>query len=343
MTRRVLVLVATLLSVTPLPHAEAWVRTGMDGLAVHPDGSLLAGIPSGAFKLEKSFGGIVWSRPLPSFSDWPRLEFLGDDALAIEGQTFGSVMDVVRLDGATGAVMWSATVSGADLLANAVVDASGDIVLAIDAGSGVLAVVKLAGADGAEVWRFEEDGPYHDQTLDVAVMPAGDVVVAGVLGVSASDTRYTVIRIDGASGSEVWRADLGPTGFGHFYAMRLATDAAGAAVALSKRRDTGDAYTIIATKLEAGDGSVAWTSTRSMGFEGQYTELGLVVDGAGDPISCRIGLTEKFDGGTGNSLWTRGSSCQVLGLVGGDIVIGEGENNGNAGVRRISGVNGSLQ
>lgn len=60
---------------------------------------------------------------------------------------------------------------------------------------------------GHEIWTFELPVP-NGRALDVAIGPDGHAVASGDAG-----GDFTVVKLDGADGPELWRADLnGATG-----------------------------------------------------------------------------------------------------------------------------------
>lgn len=147
------------------------------------------------------------------------------DALVARFRAAGSLLEVVKLDGASGAVLWRQTVArpgerNATTHAMAL-DPSGDVVVAGGDGTSErvptdLFVAKLDGASGAERWRHELRGTSTDDDARnradaVAVDAAGNVVVHGVLHEAAAESTAVpvpvLLAIDGASGEERWRAD----------------------------------------------------------------------------------------------------------------------------------------
>jgi len=128
-------------------------------------------------------------------------------------------MAAIRLDPLTGGVVWDTLIEGAAAelaRANAVaIDAAGDVVLGGTIGSGSsthFAVVKLDGGNGAEDWRELRSGGSGNSLIlqvanDVAVDAAGDVVAVGTVGEDASsfDPELNVLKLAGATGSELWR------------------------------------------------------------------------------------------------------------------------------------------
>jgi hypothetical protein len=132
---------------------------------------------------------------------------------------------------------WQVTLNGtadrAELATGVTVDAAGDAVAAgwtENRGSGLdVTVAKVAGASGAEVWRMALDGAAHrdDQAFAVSVDGVGDVLTAGVTSQSDTGGDFTVVKVAGANGAEVWRASLDGTGAGTDQANAVTVDGKG--------------------------------------------------------------------------------------------------------------------
>jgi hypothetical protein len=134
----------------------------------------------------------------------------------------------VKLAAASGAVLWRTEIDGSggtvgspiEEARDVVVDAAGDVIAA-----GVLnnrntesdmAIVKLAGATGAELWRTELTGPANgsdDVANAIDLDSTGDVLVAGQTFRGSPDAAFTVAKLRGSTGSEVWRQDFDGTWF----------------------------------------------------------------------------------------------------------------------------------
>src|SRR5262245_41208198 len=117
------------------------------------------------------------------------------------------------------ALAWQYTLTGVgngdDKAFAVAIDPSGNV---IAAGSVTLApqgtgftVVKLSGSRGKELWRREIQGnalekrEFSDQAFDVATDPAGDIVAAGVTQSLETGYDFTVAKLAGKDGSELWR------------------------------------------------------------------------------------------------------------------------------------------
>jgi outer membrane protein assembly factor BamB len=95
---------------------------------------------------------------------------------------------VVKFDGESGAELWRQAISGTGSGTNGAravaVDGAGDIVAAGSLTNATLtdfAVIKFAGANGAERWRRTINGlaNSHEEARTVAIDAVGDVIAAG--------------------------------------------------------------------------------------------------------------------------------------------------------------------
>ena len=173
----------------------------------------------------------------------------------------GGVVDVVALDRANGAVVWEAGLydfdeRGPTSVTTPIVDAAGNVIVSVAMtllhfdGTKELrkSIYKLAAADGAVLWRVDDD--LYNQAAPKAIFALGDDVL--VVGPFAGSTD-TLRRLDGADGSLKWASGLfADPGLGALYRdgdARLVAFAASAA----------DTYRWAA--LDAATGTVLWSST----------------------------------------------------------------------------------
>jgi len=127
-----------------------------------------------------------------------------------------SNITVVKLDGDTGALAWPAPVvvgTAYSQATDAAVDGAGDVLVAgirYDVPSSDFVVVKLSGVDGSEQWQHEVTGTGTGYGTGTAVLvdAADDVVAAGTIPNVATGGDFTVVKLAGASGSELWRAEV---------------------------------------------------------------------------------------------------------------------------------------
>jgi outer membrane protein assembly factor BamB len=220
---------------------------------------------------EAGTGRLLWERYVGACSPSPTLAVDANDDLVLGLARFV----VVKLDGRTGSQLWQATppeVTGwvvGDVNGLAV-DAAGDVV-AVGAPSGDednptdsdFGVEKLRGDTGALVWDFFIDGipPPCDPNVDfcedvfstdaatAVALDAGRVLVAGRVQ-NGTDSDFTVVALDDASGGELWR---------HVEPGAATAIAAGDVVyAGGTTTPSGQA---IVVELDPGTGVPQWTQT----------------------------------------------------------------------------------
>jgi outer membrane protein assembly factor BamB len=143
-------------------------------------------------------------------------------------------------------------------------------------------VLKLAGANGMELWRQEIGAFAHvdDGATTVVLDGTGDVIASGEI-----DGAATVIKLAGDTGAELWRQPAPGT--------TLAVDAANDVIA--------GGYGGVA-KLAGATGTLQWQTVANV-FE-------VAVDGAGDVVAVGYGdgflelmRVVKLSGAAGTELW----------------------------------------
>lgn len=244
---------------------------------------------------------------------------------------------VVKLAGASGAALWRTRIDGAqhvdDTGGAVVADPSGDVFVAaatVDGPGGPppdprlpgtpalvdVAVVRLDGATGAELWRSTAPGRGFPRADDLA-LAAGDPVVAGWLGGEQYESFAAVARVDAGSGSTLWTSSLGLGEIGprDGSPVRVDADAAGRVFAAVRTR---------VAKLDAGDGAPLWLrSAVTVATED------LAVDAQGDVVvvgESDVGFgVEKLRGSDGTTLWSlsrgAGRALAVRLDASGDVIV----------------------
>jgi len=153
-------------------------------------------------------------------------------------------------------------------------------------------VVKLSGTDGRVIWRFIAFGAGTRITVeDLALDSNGDVFVV------AHDTRG-VVKVSGASGTEIWRGTIGVTNPNAFQASIHA-------VAVDDDNNVVTAGTIggvlNVSKLRGTDGTEIWR------YEREGDAFDVAIDSSGSVVA--VGLmnrnfaTVKLRGDTGTEIW----------------------------------------
>jgi len=221
----------------------------------------------------------------------------------------GSARDffIVKLAGADGAELWRQVIAGSanqhDRALAVAVDRNGDVVAAGSLDNlgtrGDLFVVKFAGADGVELWRAVISGTAaisFDQATAVAIDPSGNVVAAGVTENAGTRGDVTVVKLAGASGSEIWRRVIDQSA-SNDAARAVTIDAAGDVLAAGV---AGNAFTVI--KFGGTNGAELWRRGIGVG-----SALAVTVNSAAEVVAAGS-ISEDFTvvklvGATGAELW----------------------------------------
>jgi outer membrane protein assembly factor BamB len=272
-----------------------------------------------------------WTPPAGSIDRTIRaLAPVGPDMLAA-GQIGDPTVDpdvlAVRLGAVDGVVRWEAriagtTVAGRDGAAAVAVAPGGDLIGAgytENDGTGTdFAVIRLAGGTGAVRWRYEVDGesPFFsafDTAAEVAVDLHGDVIAAGSLQQGLLNRDLFVVKLDGSTGTERWRALVGGTSDDQYDAAgAIETDAAADVVvvgALSNHEDGVSGPELFILKLDGDDGAERWRRTVPLPWGGGYD---VAVDRTGDVIVAGAAASSvnrdefvvlKLAGDTGTERW----------------------------------------
>lgn len=267
-----------------------------------------------AAKMNRQHGHEIWRFEL---SDAPngfvRALALGPEGeVVLAGQATGE-LTVVELDKDSGVPNWIARVPGGDAF-DVEVDPNGDVIAAGTGNSGML-IVKFDGEDGSELWRAEPSGAEPGgQVRALALDAAGDAVVAGFTLNAASQPVFTLVKVAGSAGGEVWRHTIEPNPvFSEDEAIAVEVDPFGNAVAIGRVRvfaDPGFPSEFVVLKVAGADGARLWRRDLSPGQESDNPRS-LALDAAGDVVAAggfgsvagfRTGAV-KLDGEDGAEIW----------------------------------------
>jgi Big-like domain-containing protein len=242
---------------------------------------------------------------------------------ASEGTSTGWDFAVEKFNGDTGASVWQQAIHGThnDAYSNeeafaVAIDNLGDVTAGgytsnVDTGSD-LTVVKFDGASGVEVWRqvISGAGDGTDWASAVAVDGTGNVAVAGAITTSTVPFRlsgWVVIKLDGVSGTELWRTVSGASDNTNA-ANDVAVDKTGDVVAAGFLRPGADPwFTVI--KYAGASGTELWrrnVATNNPIGEGRA----VAIDGAADVIVA----------GTAGTTNNAAVAAKLRGTDGGDFV-----------------------
>ncbi len=226
-----------------------------------------------------------------------------------------------------------------------VIDPAGDIVVGRrDIGERSFSAYKFSGANGETLWRqtigpVPKHGPFvHAVSLDAA----GNVVAGAGLRVPLDlTTVFTVVKLEAATGAELWRQSLRGTFVADDddealnQAISVVVDGAGDVIAngslIFRAAACSPAYQGIVLKLSGHDGAEIWRGETSLRPTEFYTEerlqSSLAVDSEGDVVITGAGIgpdfrrtltVEKLSGVNGARLWRHAVAepgTDVLGLA----------------------------
>ncbi len=158
-------------------------------------------------KLSGATGAEIWHQSLGAGGALAVAVDASGDVIAA-GSVPGAMVDsdfmVVKLAGGNGAELWRETIDGPDGLddvaVSVAVDGNGDVIAAgfsTSLATGAdLFVVKLDGATGDPIWTGLVDGTAggNDEATHVVVDGAGDVIAAGLLRDSVTQSDFAVVK-----------------------------------------------------------------------------------------------------------------------------------------------------
>ncbi len=229
---------------------------------------------------------------------------------------------VVRLASANGTELWrygwNGTSNDSEEAVAVAVDASGDVVAAgfvrnIESGEDI-AVVKLAGANGAELWRREIMGSASgtDQAYSVAFDASGDVLVGGLVTNAGTARDLIALKLSGSNGTTIWRYERDGGVSGADQAVAVATDDGGQVFVAGRLVGASSEADLAVIALNAANGSPLWTYRLNGPADGFDEARDLIVEPGGDPVvvGCQTGtltgrdvVTARLDATDGSELW----------------------------------------
>jgi hypothetical protein len=231
----------------------------------------------------------------------------GAGSLVAAGDLYLGPMKVAKLDPATGGAIWTHDVSsaGQNWSADVAFDASGDVVVAGKLDFDFV-VVKLAGLDGAELWRKQIDAAVNPGVGDASALVvdgAGDVIAVGTLYSSTEPSAFAIAKFAGGTGAELWRTTYAGQG------AAVTLDGDGDVIAAGSIDGSPDHFFVV--KLANATGAEIWQHEITAGG-GSAAAVG--VDAAGDVFAAGA-LADpgtladleiaKLDGDTGAEIWRR--------------------------------------
>jgi PQQ-like domain len=230
---------------------------------------------------------------------------------------------VAKLGGADGALRWTRSFSGSkpgavDFAKKVVADDRGDAVAVgwLENAESIrdLAVFKLAGANGAELWEFVTDGGAlgDDSAVDAVLTRDDGVAVAGVLKSPSTGTDIAVLKFDEQSGAERWRAVIDGPASGDDEAFAIASDSVGDVLVAGQVSGVASYLDFIVAKFDGRSGREKWRRILVGDTEARDAAFAVAVDAADDVIAggrlappgqVTATFVVKLAGGDGREMW----------------------------------------
>ncbi len=199
-----------------------------------------------------------------------------DDAgnIIAAGEFFGAAgsatVNVVKLSGGTGQLLWRQELDFAWRTTAIAIDSAGDIFLGVSINEhpgNDFGVVKLSGSSGDVLWEDRESGG-SGVAARVLIDVSGDVFASGAVGDGTgrdNGTFFTVVRLAGRTGSRLWAYHTEGTAGGG-YARQLALGVPGLLVAGGSTEGTKTCADVFTVALDTSTGALVW----SRKFDGTY-------------------------------------------------------------------------
>src|SRR5262249_26543751 len=124
-------------------------------------------------------------------------------------------------------------------------------------------IAKYAGSNGTALWHtFINDAQdRNSEGFAVVVDANNDVYAAGFITVQGSSGRFTVVKLAGATGVEIWRAGFDGNANNADRALSIALDANGNVLAGGFEVNTVTGNDAFVAKLDGATGATLWTRT----------------------------------------------------------------------------------
>ena len=299
-----------------VPPEVLW-NVGLSGrdVAIGPDGNpvVVDGPEMRATKVDGTTGATIWSVVIDSGSSIdPKGLAVGPDGNPVLVGTIpsgDSDFRIVKLDGATGAILWSVSFDGGnqEQVSAVTVGLDGNPVVTGtfvgNQGSSDMRTVKFNGATGAVLWSVIFDGGFLDVADAIAITSDGNPIVSGA---SEDATSYgpRIIKYDGATGGIIWSAFLADTVLGDAEGFGIAIGPDGNPV-ITGQDGSGRSF---AAKLGGTNGAILWNRS----LEDSPGGLDVAINSSGDATITGGNHTVRFDGATGEILWSLAGAGTVL-------------------------------
>lgn len=266
-------------------------------------------------------------------------------AVGYRGDLATATTTVIKLAGATGAVVWSREVLGDTAPFTSAVAVRGGQDVAVDASGDVFAagtvfnasgyddavVARLSAATGAELWRYTLDELSDvDAATTVRLDPAGDVIAAAVRFEVVGSTS-SVIKLSGATGAEVWRVE-----YPDLYPSVIYREPAVGPIAVNDAGDVAVQGFTLTTEggspavrdsvflLAGGNGGELWRHVQRGPYLTSTQHLALLP--AGDVVAADAGLSVvRLARADGHEVWRHDIQCDPADTLGALAVDASGD------------------
>jgi hypothetical protein len=331
-------------------YSNAWgVAEGRDGQPVVAGYSCALGTSdcaARAIKYDSTDGSVIWNVRYQSSggNDGVVAVAIGADGHPIVAGASCDVhyenctLRLIKLDGATGAILWNVTNSsgrGSNGAYGVAVGSDGRPVTAewsckADSFTGcILRVAKFDGSSGSLIWSSTfASGQGYEQPSGVAIGADGRPVVTGIsCAPNQTNCDFRTIKFDGSSGDPIWNVSfnsgVAASNLWGNYASAVAIGLDGNPLV---NGDSCSTLTCSASatrtiKYDGETGEIIWNVTRA-----DPTCYGIAAGNDGRAVTVGFGAVTKLEGATGAPLWTISTGDSLLaaavGLDGDPVVTG---------------------
>jgi hypothetical protein len=212
---------------------------------------------------------------------------------------FNDAVRLVKYNGATGQVLWTADDPSATLdeaVIDTTADASGNMFTVGDGGNGIH-LVKYNGTTGAKLWHQNTERYAKAMVVD----GSGNVIITG--SVLTNNRDFRVVKYNGATGAVLWDSSWSSTPGGTYDSPRaMALDASGNVFV------AGDSLPgTVVVKFDGATGTPLWAA-----FAPSAQWVAIATDGAGnalvtgssnDPVGGYNMRSAKINGANGTEIW----------------------------------------
>ncbi|MBI1748088.1 MAG: PQQ-binding-like beta-propeller repeat protein [Acidobacteria bacterium] len=230
---------------------------------------------------------------------------------------------VVKLDGNTGDELWRTEIDGTYPLSDdeayaVAMDSQGNVIAAGRTRNvGTLydfAVVKLEGGTGKVLWRKDIDGGERlsDWAGAVVIDREDNVIAAGVTWHTQTNEDFAVLKLDGNTGEEMWRAELNGSADAVDMARAVAVDRKGNVFAVGFVKNLVTEQDFVVVKLDGETGKALWHREFNGSSNSFDQAWNVAIDSNGNVIAGGMldnqGRSLDFaivnlDGSSGEEIW----------------------------------------